>query len=68
MQQSLLPDWIRWVARFNPVNWAAEAGRSATASTPDWSLVATRTGFLALVLLASAVFATRAFGAYQRSI
>jgi ABC-2 type transport system permease protein len=35
MQQSLLPDWIRWVARFNPVNWAAEAGRSATASTPD---------------------------------
>src|SRR5439155_10231727 len=29
MQQSLLPGWIRWAAKFNPVNWAAEAGRSA---------------------------------------
>jgi hypothetical protein len=23
MQESLLPGWIRWVAKFNPVNWAA---------------------------------------------
>jgi ABC-2 type transport system permease protein len=68
MQQSLLPSWIRWVARFNPVNWAAEAGRSASATHADWGLIATRTGFLALLLLASAVFATRAFNAYQRSI
>ena len=68
MQQSLLPGWIRWVARFNPVNWAAEAGRSGSAANADWSLIATRTGFLALLLLASAAFATRAFNAYQRSI
>jgi hypothetical protein len=34
----------------------------------DWELIATRTGFLALLLLASAGFATRAFNAYQRSI
>jgi ABC-2 type transport system permease protein len=68
MQQSLLPDWIRWVARFNPINWATEASRSAAASNPDWSLVASRAGFLFLLLLASAAFATRAFSAYQRSI
>jgi ABC-2 type transport system permease protein len=68
MQQSLLPGWIRWVARFNPVNWAAEAGRSAAAANPDWSLIGTRLGFLALLLLASAAFATRAFNTYQRSI
>ena len=68
MQQTLLPDWIRWIARFNPVNWAAEAGRSATASQADWGLIASRTGLLALLLLASAAFATRAFNAYQRSI
>ncbi|HKB20391.1 MAG TPA: ABC transporter permease [Gaiellaceae bacterium] len=68
MQQSLLPGWIRWAAKFNPVNWAAEAGRSATAASPDWNLIGTRLGFLTLLLVASAAFATRAFNAYQRSI
>ena len=68
MQQSLLPGWIRWLARFNPVNWAAEAGRSAVAGNADWSLITSRIGLLALLLLASAGFATRAFAAYQRSI
>jgi ABC-2 type transport system permease protein len=68
MQQSLLPGWIRWIARFNPVNWAADADRSAAAAHPDWGLIATRAGFLALLLVASAAFATRAFTAYQRSI
>jgi ABC-2 type transport system permease protein len=68
MQQSLLPGWIRWVAKFNPINWAAEAGRLAAGANADWGLIATRTGFLALLLLASAAFATRAFNGYQRSI
>ena len=68
MQESLLPSWIRWIAKFNPVNWAAEAGRSAAGAHADWGLVATRSGFLVLLLLASAVFATRSFNAYQRSI
>jgi ABC-2 type transport system permease protein len=68
MQQNLLPAWIRWIARFNPVNWAAEASRSAASPNADWGLIATRTGLLALLLLASAAFATRAFSAYQRSI
>jgi len=68
MQESLLPSWVRWVAEFNPVNWAAEAGRSAIGANADWGLIATRSGFLALLLLASAAFATRAFNAYQRSV
>jgi ABC-2 type transport system permease protein len=68
MQQSFLPGWIQWIARFNPVNWAAEAGRSAAGTNADWGLIATRTGLLALLLLASAAFATRAFNLYQRSI
>jgi ABC-2 type transport system permease protein len=68
MQQSLLPAWIRSIAKFNPVNWAAEAGRSAAGAHVDWVLVATRTGFLVLLLLVSAAFATRAFTSYQRSI
>jgi ABC-2 type transport system permease protein len=68
MQQHLLPDWIRWIAKFNPVNWAAEAGRSAVATHADWSLIATRVGFLGVLLVVSAVFATRAFATYQKSI
>jgi ABC-2 type transport system permease protein len=68
MQQSLLPDWIQWVSKFNPVNWAAQAGRSAAQRDADWNLIATRAGLLTLLLVASAVFATRAFTSYQRSI
>ena len=62
------PDWVRTVSRFNPVNWAADAGRSATVGHIDWGLVGSRVGCLAALLVVCAAFATRAFGAYQRSL
>ncbi len=68
MQQSLAPGWIQTVAKFNPVNWAVEAGRAATAQSIDWGLVAGRVGLLTALMVLCAVFATRAFGAYQRSL
>jgi ABC-2 type transport system permease protein len=68
MQQSLVPGWIRTVARFNPVNWAVEAGRSAAMQTIDWGLVASRFGLLAALAILCALFATRAFARYQRSL
>jgi ABC-2 type transport system permease protein len=68
MQQSLVPEWIRTVAKVNPVNWAAEAGRSAAMEKIDWGLVATRMGMLAALVAVCAWFATWAFGAYQRSL
>ena len=68
MQQNLAPHWIQWLAKFNPVNWAVQAGRSAATQHVDWGLVGSRIGLLALLLLACATFATRAFGAYQRSV
>jgi len=68
MQQSLVPAWIRTVARFNPVNWAVQAGRSAAMQKIDWGLVGTRIGLLVAFALLSAVFATRAFTRYQRSL
>jgi ABC-2 type transport system permease protein len=68
MQGSLLPGWVREAARFNPVNWAVEAGRSAATQGADWSLIATRVGLLTALLVVSAAFATRAFRTYQHSI
>ena len=68
MQQSLVPGWIHTVAEFNPVNWAAEAGRSAAMGQIDWGLVASRVGLLTALLVVCAAFATRAFGTYQRSL
>lgn len=65
MSANLLPGWIQDVARFNPVNWAVAASR-ATGS--DWSLVATRAGLLAALLVACSVLATRAFGVYRRAV
>jgi ABC-2 type transport system permease protein len=68
MQPNLMPAWIRAIGRFNPVNWAAAASRSAAGAHADWGLIAGRAGLLAALLLVSAVLATRAFGAYQRSL
>jgi len=68
MQQSLLPGWIRTVAKFNPVNWAVVAARSAAMQRTDWSVVAGRIGLLLALLLVSAWLAGRAFNRYQRSL
>jgi ABC-2 type transport system permease protein len=67
MQRTLVPDWIRTIARFNPVNWAAEASRSVAIGGTDWGLVASRIGLLAALLVVATALATRTFGAYQRS-
>lgn len=68
MQTTLAPGWIHTVAKLNPVNWAAEASRSAAMGSLDWGLVAERVGLLAALVVLSAAFATRAFGVYQRSL
>jgi ABC-2 type transport system permease protein len=68
MPLALVPGWIATVARFNPVNWAVEAGREALMATPDWSLILPRLAGLAMVALICAVLATRAFRSYQRAI
>jgi ABC-2 type transport system permease protein len=68
LQQNLIPGWMQTVADFNPVNWAVLAGRAATSSNPDWGLVASRTGFLVVLMVVGLWFATRAFRSYQRSV
>ena len=65
---SLAPDWIQVVARYNPVDWAVEAGREALSGTPDWSFVLPRMlGLLTLAVLSTA-WATWTFRSYQKSI
>jgi ABC-2 type transport system permease protein len=68
MAEALLPGWIADVARFNPVNWAIEAARSALSTNVDWGLVLPRLGGLAALALLTGWWATRAFRAYQRSL
>ncbi len=34
MQKSLMPDWMQSVSKFNPLNWAVEAGRGAVNAEP----------------------------------
>jgi ABC-2 type transport system permease protein len=63
-----LSGWIKAFATVNPVDWAVRAGRGAVFPSPDWGVIATRIGLLALLALASTYLATRAFRAYQRSV
>jgi ABC-2 type transport system permease protein len=64
----LMPGWMRTAADLNPVDWAIEAGRSATAASPDWGLVATDVALLAGLLVLCGALATRAFRSYQASV
>ncbi len=64
----LVPAWIASVARYNPVNWAASAGRVAVAGHAAWATAGSYASFLAAAVAVTAVAATAAFRAYQRSV
>ena len=68
MPLGLVPDWIATAAKFNPVNWAVEAGREALTASPDWSMILPRIAGLAVLTILATVWATRMFRAYQKSI
>ena len=68
MDPALAPDWIRSVARWNPLDWAVVASRETLLGSPDWSTVWPRLGALLALAVAMAAVATRTFGAYQRSL
>ncbi|MBC3841664.1 ABC transporter permease [Streptacidiphilus sp. 4-A2] len=68
MAPALMPHWMQVVARFNPVNWALEAGRAAMAARPDWWSVFSH-GSWTLLLAAFAVWLSlRTFRSYQKSV
>ena len=68
MQESLMPHWMQVAARFNPLNWAVVASRSAVNPGTDWSLVGTRLSLLAILLVVCLLFAMRTIRIYQKSI
>jgi ABC-2 type transport system permease protein len=68
MAPSLMPDWIRTVSMFNPVNWSVVAGRAALHGQADWATVVPRIGFLVAFTFVCGWLATRAFRSYQRSV
>jgi ABC-2 type transport system permease protein len=68
MQLSLAPQWIETVAKFNPVNWAVVASRSAVSADADWAGIFTRVGGLAVIAGLCVFWATSAFKTYQKSI
>ncbi|MGH2461081.1 MAG: ABC transporter permease [Chloroflexota bacterium] len=65
---SLMPPWMRTVARLNPVDWAAEASRAALGAGADWGMVASRAGLLVALAIVGLALAMRAFRGYQRSV
>jgi ABC-2 type transport system permease protein len=67
IDKTFMPDWIRSVSRFNPVNWSIDAAREALDADTDWNFVLLRIGCLLAFIVISAAVARRAFRAYQRS-
>ena len=68
MQQTLIPHWMQVAARYNPLNWAVQASRSAVNPGTDWGSVGTHLGLLAGLLVVCMLFAMRTVRAYQKSI
>jgi ABC-2 type transport system permease protein len=68
LQQNLAPRWIQDIARYNPANWAIVAGRTALTSGASSHTVVEHAFYLLAFAIICTWLATRAFGAYQRSV
>lgn len=68
MELELAPDWVATVSRFNPLTWTLDAGREALGGGGDLTLISSRLALVALLTVAAAAVATRAFRSYQQSI
>jgi ABC-2 type transport system permease protein len=64
----LSPEWVRQVAKYNPVDWAVVISRQALSGSPGVGVVAPRLAALAALAVVMAWVATRAFSVYQRSV
>ncbi|WIM98718.1 hypothetical protein ACTOB_002327 [Actinoplanes oblitus] len=68
MAGTLMPSWMRTIAKFNPVNWSLDAARAAMRDAPDWDVVLSRGAWLLGLAVIMLVLSTRTFRAYQKSV
>jgi ABC-2 type transport system permease protein len=66
--RDLMPEWMEWAARFNPVEWGVVAAREMVMPTTDWGSVALHLGLLVAFTATTSTFATWAFRAYRRTL
>jgi ABC-2 type transport system permease protein len=66
--ESLMPGWMQWAARFNPVNWGVIAAREMSGLSTDWARVGLYLGLLLAFVAATSALATRAFRVYRRTL
>jgi ABC-2 type transport system permease protein len=65
---SVSDGWIVRAARFNPVEWAVTAARSAMSAQPHWGRTGINMVYLTVFMLGCLLLAVRAFRTYQRQI
>ncbi len=66
--EALMPDWMQWAAKFNPVNWGVIAAREMASTGTDWSRVGIFLGLLLAFVALTSALATRAFAMYRRTL
>jgi len=66
--ETLMPGWMRWASKLNPVNWAVVAAREMSNLDTDWARVGLYLGLLAAFVAATTALATRAFEVYRRTL
>jgi ABC-2 type transport system permease protein len=66
--EALMPGWMRWAAKFNPVQWGVVTTREMASTSTDWGAVAVYLGLLVAFTAATTAFATWAFRAYRRTL
>jgi len=73
MPAALLPDWVQSVARWNPMTWAVELGRtgldgSLVDGSADAGMLALEGGALVVLAALAFVWTVRSIRGYQRSL
>lgn len=66
--ESLMPEWMQWASKFNPVNWGVIAAREMSSLATDWGRVGLYLGLLVAFVVATSALATRAFRVYRRTL
>ena len=66
--RDLMPEWMEWAARFNPVEWGVVAARETVMPATDWGRVGLYLALLTVFTAALSAFATWSFRAYRRTL